>query len=146
MWCWRAGSWFGGCGGGRDPGPRRWAPSLRLVLLFATMSFHAFFGVALISGTTVLAEPFFRQLAVPWVPDLLADQVDGGAIPWGIGELPMLILALMVGIVWMRADEHDAKRLDRQADRDHDAALEAYNAELAARAARYAERTPGRDG
>ncbi len=131
---------------GQDPGPKRWAPSLRLVLLFATMSFHAFFGVALISGTAVLAEPFFRQLAVPWVPDLLADQVDGGAITWGIGEFPMLILSLMVGIVWMRADEHDAKRLDRQADRDHDAALEAYNAELAARAARYAERAPGRDG
>lgn len=124
---------------GQDPGPKRWAPSLRLVLLFATMSFHAFFGVALISGTAVLAEPFFRQLAVPWVPDLLADQVDGGAITWGIGEFPMLILALMVGIVWMRADEHDAKRLDRQADRDHDAALEAYNTQLAERAARYAE-------
>lgn len=131
---------------GQDPGPKRWAPSLRLVLLFATMSFHAFFGVALISGSAVLAEPFFTQLAVPWVPDLLADQIDGGAITWGIGELPMLILALMVGIVWMRADEHEAKRLDRQADRDHDAALEAYNAELAARAARYAQRTPDRDG
>lgn len=127
---------------GQDPGPKRWAPSLRLVLLFATMSFHAFFGVALISGTAVLAESYFRQLAVPWVPDLLADQVDGGAITWGIGELPMLILALMVGVVWMRADEHDAKRLDRQAERDHDAALEAYNAELAARAARLGESRP----
>ncbi len=122
---------------GVDPGPRRWAPSLRLVLLFATMSFHAFFGVALITGTTILGESYFRQLAVPWVPDLLADQVDGGAITWGIGEFPMLVLALMVALVWMRADEHDAKRLDRQADRDHDAALQAYNAELAARASRY---------
>lgn len=141
---------------GIDPGPRRWAPSLRLVLLFATMSFHAFFGIALISGTTVLAEDFFRTLALPWLPDLLADQVNGGAITWGIGEAPMLVLALMVGVVWMRADEHDAKRLDRQADRDHDAALAAYNAELARRAeayrhaeevdaARYAARHPGRE-
>lgn len=122
---------------GIDPGPKRWAPSLRLVLLFATMSFHAFFGIALISGTALLAGDFFTALNLPWVPNPLADQVDGGAITWGIGEAPMLLLALMVGVVWMRADEHDAKRLDRQAARDHDAALEAYNAELARRAEAY---------
>lgn len=140
---------------GIDPGPKRWAPSLRLVLLFATMSFHAFFGIALLSGTSLLAGDFFRALDLKWLPDSLADQVTGGAITWGIGEAPMLLLALMVGVVWMRADEHDAKRLDRQADRDHDAALDAYNEELARRAqafqraeaaddARYAARHPQR--
>ncbi len=46
----------------------------------------------------------------------------------------MLYLALMTALTWMRADEHDARRLDRQAERDHGAALEAYNAELARRA------------
>ncbi len=124
---------------GIDPGPKRWAPSLRLVLLFATMSFHAFFGIALISGTALLGGDFFRALNLPWVPDPLADQVNGGAITWGVGEAPMLLLALMVGVVWMRADEHDAKRLDRQAERDHDAALNAYNEELARRAAAIAK-------
>ena len=32
---------------GVDPGPPKWSPSLRLLILFATISFHAFFGVAL---------------------------------------------------------------------------------------------------
>lgn len=112
---------------GVDPGPRRWPASLRLVLLFATMSFHAFFGIAIISMTTLLGESYFTQLNLPWVGDLLADQMDGGGITWGIGEFPMLFLALMVAVTWMRSDEHEAKRMDRQALRDHDAELEAYN-------------------
>ncbi len=119
---------------GIDPGPKRWPPSLRLLALFATMSFHAFFGVAIMSATFLLAGDFFTALDLPWLPDLLADQQAGGGITWGIGEFPMLYLALATALTWMRADEHDAKRLDRQAERDHDAALEAYNADLTRRA------------
>lgn len=115
---------------GIDPGPRRWPPSLRLVLLFATMSFHAFFGVIIISMTTLLGHDYFTQLALPWVGNLLDDQRVGGAITWGIGEFPMLALALLVAGTWMRSDEHEARRLDRQALRDHDAELEAYNEAL----------------
>lgn len=121
---------------GIDPGPNRWPPSLRLVLLFVSMSFHAFFGVAIMTSTSVLAGDVFQRLAVPWVPDLLADQKVGGGITWGIGEIPMLFLALAVALVWMRTDEKEARRNDRQADRDHDAELEAYNAHLAELAAR----------
>ena len=42
----------------------------------------------------------------------------------------MLILALAVAVVWMRSDEGEARRNDRQAERDDDAALRAYNEEL----------------
>lgn len=124
---------------GIDPGPKRWPPSLRLVALFVTMSVHAFFGVAIMSATTLLAGDFFTALqqggTMDWVGPLLADQQAGGGITWGIGEFPMLLLALLTTVTWMRADEHEARRQDRQADRDHDAALEAYNAELARRGA-----------
>lgn len=124
---------------GIDPGPKRWPPSLRLVALFVTMSVHAFFGIAIMSASTLLAGDFFTALQqggkMAWVGPLLADQQAGGGITWGIGEIPMLILALLTGVAWMRADEHEARRSDRQADRDHDAALEAYNAELARRGA-----------
>ncbi|GAB49939.1 hypothetical protein MOPEL_135_01770 [Mobilicoccus pelagius NBRC 104925] len=115
---------------GVDPGPRRWPPSLRLVLLFATMSFHAFFGVVITSMSTLLGGDYFRQLNLPWVGDLMADQEKGGLITWGIGEFPMLVLALLTLATWMKSEEHEAKRHDRQAARDHDAALEAYNASL----------------
>ena len=117
---------------GIDPGPRRWPPSLRLVILFVTISFHAFFGVALTTGTSVLAPAFYHALHLPWTVDLLADQRNGGAVAWGLGELPTLILALLVTLVWVRSDAAETTRLDRQADRDDDAELKAYNAHLAA--------------
>ncbi len=116
---------------GIDPGPRHWTPALLLVILFGTISFHAFFGVALTSGTSLLAPAFFQGLHLHWAVDLLADQRTGGAVAWGIGELPTLILALLVTLAWVRSDSAESKRLDRQADRDDDAELRAYNAHLA---------------
>ena len=116
---------------GIDPGPKRWPPSLRLIILFVTISFHAFFGVALTTGTALLAPGFYRNLDLPWAVDLLADQRNGGAVAWGVGELPTLILALLVTLAWVRSDAAEAKRMDRQADRDDDADLKAYNAHLA---------------
>lgn len=121
---------------GVDPGPKRWSPPLRLVVLFATVAFHAFFGVAMISGTALLAPDFFETLALPWVPDPLADQRTGGSIAWAIGELPTLALALIVAVQWARADKLESRRTDRRADRDSDAELTAYNERLA----RIAER------
>jgi cytochrome c oxidase assembly factor CtaG/putative copper export protein len=120
---------------GVDPGPKRWPPSLRLLVLFATISFHAFFGVALTTGTTLLAPDFFHELHLSWGPDLLADQRQGGAIAWGIGELPTLVLAMLVAAAWVRSDAAETRRRDRQADRDDDAELKAYNARLAAASA-----------
>ena len=127
---------------GIDPGPRHWTPALLLVILFGTISFHAFFGVALTSGTSLLAPTFFQGLQLPWAVDLLADQRAGGAVAWGIGELPTLILALLVTLAWVRSDSAESTRLDRQADRDEDAELKAYNAQLAAMSRRPSSSAP----
>jgi putative copper resistance protein D len=116
---------------GVDPGPKRWSPALRLIVLFATIAFHAFFGVAMITGTALLAGDFFETIAIPWVPDLLADQRFGGGVAWAIGELPSLVLALIVAVQWFRTDSAESVRADRRADRDGDAELAAYNARLA---------------
>lgn len=116
---------------GVDPGPRRWRPALRLIVLFATIGFHAFFGVSIISGTTVLAPAFFDTINLPWVPDTLADQRLGGGVAWAIGELPALVLALLVAGQWFKSDRAEAVRSDRRADRDGDAELNAYNDRLA---------------
>ena len=126
---------------GQDPGPPKWPAPLRVIVLLATLAGHAFFGLALMQGTWLLGPEFFKNLDVPWVPDLLADQQLGGMIAWGIGELPTVVLMLMVAVDWMRRDERDARRSDRQADRDDDAELAAYNARLAAMAERH-RRTP----
>ena len=121
---------------GIDPGPKRWSPALRLIVLFATIAFHAFFGVAMITGTTLLGGDFFTTVAIPWVSDPLADQRFGGGVAWAIGELPSLVLALIVAVQWSRADRTEAIRRDRRADRDGDAELAAYNERLAALARR----------
>src|SRR5450631_3809614 len=96
---------------GVDPGPRRWPPPLLLVVLFGTISFHAFFGVALTTGTTLLAPTFFQSLHLPWRVDLLADQHTAGAVGGRIGELPTLILALLVTLAWVRSDSAESTRV-----------------------------------
>ncbi|MFI7585936.1 cytochrome c oxidase assembly protein [Spongisporangium articulatum] len=131
---------------GIDPGPPRPSHVIRLVLLFATMAFHAFFGVALLQGDAVLEADYFGAVGRPWGQTLLADQRFGGGLAWGIGEAPTLLLALVLMLQWVRTDEREAKRSDRAADRDGDAELNAYNDYLAALArrdesARRADRT-----
>ncbi len=122
---------------GIDPGVPRWSPLMLLVILFATISFHAFFGVTLTSATELLAHDFFTQLQLPWGPSPLADQYTAGEIAWGVGEFPTLVLAIIVARQWVRTDAVESRRLDRQADRDGDAELNAYNDYLA----RLRERT-----
>jgi cytochrome c oxidase assembly factor CtaG/putative copper export protein len=116
---------------GVDPGPHRPAYPIRLVLLFATMVFHAFFGVALVTQESLLVPEWFGLLGRPWGPSAIADQQAGGAIAWGVSEIPMLVLAIVIAVIWTRDDERTARREDRQADRDGDAELHAYNAMLA---------------
>ncbi|WP_265520128.1 cytochrome c oxidase assembly protein [Oerskovia flava] len=120
---------------GIDPGPHRPGYPQRLLLLFATMAFHAFFGVALVSGEALLVPEWFGLLGREWGPTAIEDQQRGGAVAWGVGELPTLVLAIVVAISWTRSDERDARRRDRQADRDGDAELGEYNAMLAKMAA-----------
>lgn len=121
---------------GIDPGPSRPPYPQRLVLLFATMAFHAFFGVALMMQTSLLAPDWFGNMGRPWGGSALEDQQRGGDIAWGIGELPTLVLAITVAVLWTRSDEREARRRDRKADRYGDAELQEYNAMLA----RMAER------
>lgn len=52
---------------------------------------------------------------------------------WALGEVPLFIVMTALFVQWRRTDEKDAARYDRNAERDHDAELEAYNAMLAAR-------------
>ncbi len=113
---------------GVDPGAARPPYPLRLLLLLATMAFHAFFGVSLLGGDALLQAGWFSSLGLG--VDALADQRLGGGIAWGIGELPTVVLALVMAVQWSRSDTREARRGDRAADRDDDAALAAYNAML----------------
>ena len=98
---------------GVDPNPRKIPHLLRIVVLFAAMSIHAFFSVALMSTTTLIDKGYYASLQTPWVSDLLADQKLGGSIGWAMGELPILLALIATFIQWMRDDSRESKRLDR---------------------------------
>jgi cytochrome c oxidase assembly factor CtaG len=115
---------------GVDPAPRRLPPAARMGLVFVSVPFHAFFGVAVMSGNTALGGAYYRSLALPWVPDVLRDQQLGGGLAWAAGELPLLIVVVALLVQWSRQDERSARRDDRRAEADGDAALDAYNAML----------------
>ena len=115
---------------GIDPAPNRLPPLGRLGLLFASIPFHAFFGITLMSSQTVIGENFYRALGLPWVSSQLEDQRLGGGIAWAAGELPLLVVMVALLVQWARSDNRDARRSDRRADGDGDADLAAYNAML----------------
>ncbi len=42
------------------------------------MPFHAFFGVIVMTQTTIIASQFYSYLDLPWMNDLRGDQYLGG--------------------------------------------------------------------
>lgn len=125
---------------GIDPNPRKVPYIVRIVILFAAMSIHAFFAIALISTSTLLDQGYFVSLQTPWNLDLLADQHAGGSIAWAMGEIPILLALVATFIQWMRDDKRETKRIDRNEARlaamgepDELAQYNAYLSTLAAR-------------
>lgn len=112
---------------GIDPIPNRPGYPFRLIMLIATLGYHTFVGIAIMSMDTLLAASWFGNLGRPWGLTAIEDQKLGGSLMWGIGEIPTMIIAVMVGVLWSQDDKRVQKRIDRQADRDGDAELNAYN-------------------
>jgi putative copper resistance protein D len=98
---------------GIDPNPRKIPYIVQIVVLFAAMSIHAFFSVALMSTTTLIDQGYYASLQTPWNTDLLADQKLGASIGWAMGEIPILIALVATFINWRREDAREAKRIDR---------------------------------
>jgi putative copper resistance protein D len=121
---------------GIDPVKSRFPYPFRLVQLLAAMTVHAFFGLGIMSSENLMLADWFGAMGRTWGSTPLEDQQAGGAIAWSVGEIPNLILALVIGFQWSRSDAREAKRTDRQADRTDDAELKAYNDMLARQAAR----------
>ncbi len=116
---------------GADPVPRRLPYPGRLIILIAVMATHAFFGIAIMMQSGLLVAEWFGSMGRTWGATPLQDQYVGGGVAWSVGEIPTLILAVTVAILWSRSDAKAEKRSDRHADRTGDAELEQYNARLA---------------
>ncbi|NJP65670.1 cytochrome c oxidase assembly protein [Streptomyces spiramenti] len=126
---------------GVDPGPHRPGHVMRMLELFATMPFHAFFGIALMMGTSPMIATYADPPASLGV-DPLADQTAAGGIAWAFSEIPTVIVLIALVIQWHASEQRRARRSDRAADRNGDRELEAYNAYLAS--LRTGPSTPGR--
>jgi putative copper resistance protein D len=117
---------------GADPSPRNVPYWARLMIVLVGLSLHAFFAIAIMQSSEPIGADWYIQVQPPWLPNLLADTTAGGSIAWALGEIPTFILLVIVAVMWSRSDSRLAKQLDRAADRDGDADLKAYNAQLGA--------------
>ncbi|KRC47401.1 copper transporter [Leifsonia sp. Root227] len=115
---------------GIDPVKYRLPYPFRLLLLLGTMAFHAFFGLSIMQSTGLLLADWFGSMGRTWGDSPLVDQQTGGGIAWSVGEIPTVILAIVVAIQWSRSDDRETKRRDRNADRTGEAELNAYNERL----------------
>lgn len=124
---------------GIDPIPNRPTYPMRLIMIIATLGYHAFVGISIMQMDTLLQASWFGNLGRPWGLPAIDDQKLGGSLMWAIGEIPTMIIAVAVAVQWSMNDKKVQKRIDRQADRDGDAELNAYNdmfAQLAEKDAR----------
>jgi putative copper resistance protein D len=126
---------------GIDPAPHRLPYLGKLGLLAAAMPFHAFFGISLTRLPTVIGGGFYRSLALPFVPDLLVDQRVGAAISWALGEIPMVVVLVVLLVQWVRSNSRESRRFDSRAESNGDAELASSDALLT----QLAERRPIRD-
>lgn len=116
---------------GIDPVAWRLPYAGRLLLLIGVMAMHAFFGIAIMMQSGLMVAEWFGSMGRTWGATPLEDQYVGGGVAWSVGEIPTLILAIVVAVQWSRSDERNQKRRDRHADRTGDSELEEYNARLA---------------
>ncbi|GAA1184688.1 cytochrome c oxidase assembly protein [Nesterenkonia xinjiangensis] len=112
---------------GHDPLPKRPAHAIRLVILLATMAFHAFIAVALSGAESLIQASWFGNIGHDWGFSALDDQQRGGELMWGLGEIPTMLLAVIAAVQWSREDRREMVREDREADRTGDAGLHEYN-------------------
>lgn len=125
---------------GIDPIPYRPAHLMRLLLIIATLGYHAFVGIAIMQMDTLLQASWFGNLGRSWGLSAIEDQQLGGSLMWAIGEIPTMIIAVSVAVQWSINDKKVQRRLDRQAERDGNAELKAYNDMLAKLADQETER------
>jgi putative copper resistance protein D len=104
---------------GVDPVPGRVSHPFRILMLFASMPFHAFLGVAIMTvsddGKGLIAPEHYLPL-IGRAEAVFQQQVGGGLI-WSSGDLVGLLFIGVALVQWMRASEREAAREDRRLDR-----------------------------
>jgi cytochrome c oxidase assembly factor CtaG len=104
---------------GVDPVPGRSSHPFRMLLVAATLPFHAFLGVAIMSveddGRGLIAPDYY--LSLHELDEAVFQQQLGGGLLWSSGDLVGLLFLGILLTQWMRASEREARREDRRLDR-----------------------------
>ena len=104
---------------GIDPVPGKVSHPFRILMLFATMPFHAFLGVAIMtvsdSGNGLIAGVYYT--GVVGLQRAVFQQQVGGGLIWASGDLVGLLFIGVAVVQWMQASEREAAREDRRLDR-----------------------------
>ena len=104
---------------GVDPVPGRSGHPFRMLLVAATLPFHAFLGVAIMSvepdGRGLLAGEHY--LPLHGLGESVFQQQLGGGLLWASGDVIGLMFLAVLLTQWMRASEREALREDRRLDR-----------------------------
>lgn len=101
---------------GIDPMPRM-GFGLRLFSIFVTLPFHAFLGLTIMNQSDGIARSYYESLDLQWGPGVIADQQIAGGLLWAAGDGIGLLLFLALAIQWSRESEREARRIDRELDR-----------------------------
>jgi putative membrane protein len=90
---------------------------VRLVYLGLQMPQNTFLAVAIYSANEVLYD-HYATVVRDWGPSPLSDQQLAGITMWVIGDLLFLGAAGIVAFNWIRHEDREAKRVDRQLARE----------------------------
>ena len=112
-----------------DPVPKQYPYGVAMWITAAEVVGDAFFGIAIIADTNLIAGPYYHAVGYPWGPGLSASQVIGGGIIWILGDLVGLPFLAVQLIQMMREDQAEAAAIDAELD-----ARDAAKAEAAAAA------------
>ena len=99
-----------------DPVPKEYPYGVAMWITAAEVVGDAFFGIAIIADTNLIAAPHYRAVGYPCGPGLSASQVIGGGIIWILGDLVGLPFLAVQLIQMMREDQAEAAVIDAELD------------------------------
>lgn len=112
---------------GKDPAPRNIPDVLKLGIVFAAAVFHGIFGFITYSSQTSLGGGWFSEIKPSWLENPFTDQQLGGGIAWGFGEIPTIIVLLILVYQWASRDEKQARRVTEKEIDDYNDYLKSLN-------------------
>jgi len=101
---------------GLDPLPGRWPYPARALLMLLSVPFHTVLGLTVMQSKTLFGGDWYPSLNLAWA-DPFTDQKIAGGILWAGGEFISVTMIAVLVVQWVRASEREARRIDRELDR-----------------------------